>query len=91
MNAQKIHYDGTINAGSIISGIVFLIAGFMGYATLKATVENNVNEVQEHTVIIKQLPSDYVPRNEFKAEMKRLERMEGKIDLLLKERLGEGN
>lgn len=89
--SEKFNFDMTINAGNVITLVTILIGVIMAYAALTVKAQHNERQIIEINNIVRQIPNEYINRNEFIQQENRLTRIEQKLDRLIEIQIKSGN
>lgn len=81
----------TINAGNVITLVTILVGVIMAYAALTVKAQHNERQIIEINNIVRQMPNEYINRNEFIQQENRLTRIEQKLDRLIEIQIKSGN
>jgi hypothetical protein len=89
--SEKFNFDMTINAGNVITLVTILVGVIMAYAALTVKAQHNERQIIEINNIVRQIPNEYINRNEFIQQENRLTRIEQKLDRLIEIQIKSGN
>jgi hypothetical protein len=89
--SEKFNFDMTINAGNVITLVTILVGVIMAYAALTVKAQHNERQIIEINNIVRQMPNEYINRNEFIQQENRLTRIEQKLDRLIEIQIKSGN
>jgi hypothetical protein len=89
--SDRFNFDMTINAGNVITLVTILIGVIMAYAALTVKAQHNERQIIEINNIVRQIPNEYINRNEFIQQENRLTRIEQKLDRLIEIQIKSGN